>query len=151
MVKKVLYTLTQQEKTTTKHTGDQKKGPETQKYTVLIYFYFIIKTLCVLYRKKIVTILLLCSDCEKDAHAEISCWLVSLLFFLFLLPFFNFNPACEFFLFFAVPKEDDSNDKSSAAHSCRCGQYFPVSRQWYKCRSSGFLMCAHTVMHVWDV
>lgn len=45
--------------------------------------------------KKIVTILLLCSDCRKDAHAEISCWRLCFLPFFFL-PFFNFNPACEF-------------------------------------------------------
>ena len=37
--------------------------------------------------------------------------------------------------------------KSSATHSYRCVQYFPVSEQCYGCQCLGFLTCTHMLMH----
>ena len=42
-----------------------------------------------------------------------------------------------------------SSRKSSATHSCRCVQYFPVSEHWMVCgcQCSGFLTCTEMLMH----
>ena len=40
-----------------------------------------------------------------------------------------------------------SSSRSSAAHSCLCGQYLCVSKQWYSCQCLRFLTWVQMLMH----
>ena len=90
--------------------------------------------------------------------AGFSCQILFVILFVVIVTFFEITADITDFLFFSnslslarnsggFARVRHSSRKSSATHSCQCVQYFRVSKQWYGCRSLGFLTCAQMSMH----